>query len=325
MLSGRSSGRFNNRFQSSPHKTTEFTLSSVILMPWQQLKVNTDPDSSETLEELLLNFGAVSISLLDTEDQAVFQLEPGGTILWESTTVVALFEEYTDLSRCLQSLSQHSAVKNNQNLVIEKVEDQDWERAWMNDFEAMQFGKNLWICPSWQTPPQPDAVNIMLDPGLAFGSGTHATTSLCLQWLEQAQLAQKSVIDYGCGSGVLAIASVLLGAQSAIGVDNDSQAILATLENSKRNSLDEDQIQAFLPGQHPALKADILLANILCAPLLELADLLSSLVKEGGDIVLSGILEEQTELIEQRYAAWFELAPPAIEDGWVRINGVRKP
>lgn len=294
-------------------------------MPWQQIKIDTDPDHSEEVEQLLMDFGAVSLSFLDSEDQAVFQLEPGGTILWESTTVVALFEASVDLSSCIQSLASQSFVKNNQQIEIEKLEDQDWERAWMNDFTAMQFGENLWICPSWQTPPQPDAVNIMLDPGLAFGSGTHATTSLCLQWLEQAQLQNKSVIDYGCGSGVLAIASVLLGAQQAIGVDNDPQAIIATLDNSKRNNLNQEQIQAFLPEQHPDEKVDILLANILCAPLLELAQLLAALVKENGHIVLSGILEEQSKLIEDCYSPWFELNPPAVENGWVRIDGRRKP
>ncbi|MFK7863838.1 MAG: 50S ribosomal protein L11 methyltransferase [Pseudohongiellaceae bacterium] len=293
-------------------------------MPWQQIKVNTNPTHSEELEQLLMNFGAVSISLIDSEDQPVFQLEPGGTILWDSTTVVALFQQDVNLTPCISALSNHTAVKNKETLAIENIEDQDWERAWMNDFEAMQFGESLWICPSWQTPPDPSAVTIMLDPGLAFGSGTHATTSLCLQWLEQTDLSQKSVIDYGCGSGVLAIASILLGAKNAIGVDNDPQAILATLENSKRNSLDEDQIQAFLPDQHPTTKADILLANILCAPLLDLAELLASLVAKDGHIVLSGILEEQIDLIESKYSTWFDLAPATVKDGWVRINGVLK-
>lgn len=294
-------------------------------MPWQQIKVDTDPDHSEEVEQLLMNFGAVSLSFLDSEDQAVFQLEPGGTILWESTTVVALFEADTDLSSCIESLASLKFVKNSKQIEVENLENQDWERAWMNDFTAMQFGKNLWICPSWQTPPHPDAVNIMLDPGLAFGSGTHATTSLCLQWLEQTGLQHKSIIDYGCGSGVLGIAAVLLGATQTVGVDNDPQAIIATLDNSKRNGLSEKQVQAYLPDQLPPGRVDILLANILCAPLLELADLLASLVIENGDIVLSGILEEQANLIEERYSEWFDLNPPTAEDGWVRIDGKRKP
>ena len=292
-------------------------------MPWQQIKVNTTPEHSDAVEDSLLEFGAVSISFLDAQDQAVFQLEPGGTILWEETVVVALFEKATDLSPCIQFLSNNENVKNQQSLVIEKIEDQDWERAWMNDFHAMQFGARLWICPSWQTPPEPDAVNIMLDPGMAFGSGTHATTSLCLQWLEQADLENTVVIDYGCGSGVLAIASILLGAKQAIGVDNDPQAVLATVDNSARNNLDQSIISACLPDQLPSIQADVLVANILCAPLLELASLLASLVKSNGSIVLSGILEEQTDLIIDRYSQWFDLAVPAIEDGWVRIDGLR--
>lgn len=292
-------------------------------MPWQQIKVNTTPEHSDAIETSLLEFGAVSISFLDAEDQAVFQLEPGGTILWEETVVVALFENTADLSSCIKFLSSHENVKNQQSLVIEKIEDQDWERAWMDDFNAMQFGAKLWICPSWQTPPEPDAVNIMLDPGMAFGSGTHATTSLCLQWLEQADLENAIVIDYGCGSGVLAIASILLGAKYAYGVDNDPQAVLATVDNSGRNNLDESVISAYLPDQLPSVIADVLMANILCAPLLELSSLLASLVKSNGSIVLSGILEEQTDLIIDQYSQWFDLAAPAIEDGWVRINGVR--
>lgn len=292
-------------------------------MPWQQIKVNTNPQYSDAIEASLLDFGAVSISFLDAEDQAVFQLEPGGTILWEETVVVALFENTADLSSCIQYLSNHENVKNQQSLIIEKIEDQDWERAWMDDFNAMQFGDKLWICPSWQTPPEPDAVNIMLDPGMAFGSGTHATTSLCLQWLEQADLENAVVIDYGCGSGVLAIASILLGAKQAFGVDNDPQAVLATVDNSGRNKLDKSVISAYLPDQLPQVQADIVMANILCAPLLELSSLLAGLVKSNGSIVLSGILEEQAGQIIDKYSRWFDLAPPAIEDGWVRIDGLR--
>lgn len=293
-------------------------------MSWQQIKINTTPDHSDSLEQLLLDFGAVSISLLDGEDQPVFQLEPGGTILWEATVIVALFEQNLNLDSCLNTLSTNPGIANQQDIKIEIIEDKDWERAWMDDFKAMQFGDSLWICPSWQTPPQPDAVNIMLDPGLAFGSGTHGTTSLCLQWLEQANLTEKTVIDYGCGSGVLAIAAVLLGAKQVYGVDNDPQAISATLDNSARNKLDSSVISACLPENFPAMEVDIVLANILCAPLIQLAETLANHVKTDGLIVLSGILEEQADLITERYSQWFELDPPTNEAGWLRIDGKRK-
>ena len=179
-------------------------------MAWQQLQLRTSAAHSESLEQVLLEFGAVAISFVDAEDQPLFQLEPGSTVIWDATVLVALFDSDHDLSQCLASLSTNNAIENRTQLAIEILEDQYWERAWMDEFHAMQYGPALWICPSWQTPPDPDAVNIMLDPGLAFGSGTHATTSLCLEWLSGEELGNKTVVDYGSGSGVLAIGAALL-------------------------------------------------------------------------------------------------------------------
>ena len=194
----------------------------------------------------------------------------------------------------------------------------------MDNFAPKQFGKRLWICPSWQSPPDPEAVNILLDPGLAFGTGSHATTALCLRWLEQANLRDKTVIDYGCGSGILAIAAALLGADKIHAVDNDPQAIAATIDNSLRNDLPLDKITAYLPDALPELQADFLLANILAEPLHELADQFATLLKPEGKIVLSGILEEQTESLLARFERWFSLDKPATEDGWVRLSGYRR-
>jgi len=293
-------------------------------MAWQQLQLSTSAAHSEPLEQLLLEFGAVSISFIDAEDQPLFQIEPGSTVIWDATVLLALFKSDHDLSQCLAELSKHPAIENRSDLKIEILEDQDWERAWMDEFEAMQFGPRLWICPSWQTPPDPQAINIMLDPGLAFGSGTHATTALCLEWLSAVELKDKTVFDYGSGSGVLAIGAALLGATRVIAVDNDPQAITATLDNSGRNHISSDTLSAHLPDDTPQVMADILIANILAGPLLTLAPTLKALLKPAGSIVLSGILEEQIDMILEVYEPLFEMQPPEIKDGWVRLAGIKK-
>lgn len=292
-------------------------------MPWQQLKIQVQSDQIEALEQYLLAQGALSISYLDAEDQAIFQLEPGSTPLWDKSYLLGLFEDKLNLSGVLAWLQQHTAVINKQTLQIEILEDQDWERSWMQNFQAMQFGEKLWICPSWQMPPERNAINIMLDPGLAFGSGSHATTSMCLQWLEQSGVEGNEVIDYGCGSGVLAIAAALLGARRVYAVDNDPQAITATVDNSRRNRIGNDVLSAHLPDALPQMQVDILIANILAQPLLELAVKFSALVKPGGKIVLSGLLQEQAKTLLDSYGRWFCMEPPLREQEWVRLSGTR--
>ncbi len=297
-------------------------------MPWQQLKIELNADTLETVEQYLLDKGSLSVSYLDAEDQPIFQEEPGAIPLWDRITLLSLFDAEKDLEDILAWLRQQDAIFNKAELCAEILADQDWERSWMTDFKAMQFAEKLWICPSWQSPPDPDAVNIMLDPGLAFGSGSHATTSLCLQWLSQQDLGKSVVIDYGCGSGILAIAAVLLGAQSVIAIDNDPQAITATEDNSQRNNLDPSRISAYLPEDFRAANseftADILLANILAEPLLQLAPRFAELLKTGGKIVLSGLLENQAEEILHRYESWFDMDEPCINEDWVRLSGVRR-
>ena len=276
------------------------------------------------LEALLLEAGASSVTLMDAEDQPVFQREPGATPLWGTSTLTGLFPLEQNLKALLATLQFHPRVLNRDSLQLEPLQEQVWERTWMDNFAPKQFGKRLWICPSWQSPPDPEAVNILLDPGLAFGTGSHATTALCLRWLEQANLRDKTVIDYGCGSGILAIAAALLGADKIHAVDNDPQAIAATVDNSLRNDLPVDKITAYLPEALPKLQADFLLANILAEPLHELADQFATMLKPEGKIVLSGILEEQTESLLARYERWFSLDKPATEDGWVRLSGSRR-
>lgn len=290
---------------------------------WKQIAIQTRSEDCAELESLLLDQGALSITLLDDKDQPIFQKEPGATPLWDSVKLVSLFAEAQDLNPLVALLRFQPAVLNRDEIAVEEVVDQDWERSWMDNFQAMQFGEKLWICPSWQEPPDPAAVNIMLDPGLAFGSGTHATTTLCLRWLANTPMAGKEVVDYGCGSGVLGIAAALLGAGRVHAVDNDSQAIAATVDNSHRNNIASGQLTAYLPDALPAVKADILLANILAEPLHELADHLAELVKPGGKLVLSGILLDQAEALVASYSRWFDMDRQVTEDDWVRLTGTR--
>ena len=291
---------------------------------WQQILLKLRAEHSAELEELLLEAGASSVTLMDAEDQAVFQKEPGATPLWDTSALLGLFPIENDLGSLVATLQFHPQVLNRESLQVTALEDQAWERAWMKDFQPRQFGERLWICPSWQPPPDPEAVNIMLDPGMAFGTGTHATTAMCLGWLEQAQLQSKEVIDYGSGSGVLAIGAALLGARQVYAVDNDPQAIAATIDNSHRNNIPQQTITAHLPKTLPKLQSDILLANILAEPLHELADHFAALVKPGGRIVLSGILTEQAGPLRESYGRWFAMSRPEIREGWVLLHGTRK-
>jgi len=292
-------------------------------MPWQQLKIQLASNKVENLEQQLLELGALSFTYQDAKDQPVFQKEPGSTPLWENTFLLCLFESSTPLGETVAWLREHPDVADNSDIELNLLEDEDWERCWMDNFQAMQFGKKLWICPSWQTPPDPNAVNIMLDPGLAFGSGTHATTALCLRWLEQLDLRDKVVIDYGCGSGVLALAAALLGASTVYAIDNDPQAIQATRDNQLRNHLPATVIQPLLPEQLPELEADLLVANILAEPLQQLASTFHKLLKPGGAIALSGILQEQVDELMPSYGKYFDMDPPVLDQEWVRLTGIK--
>ena len=297
-------------------------------MNWQQLKIQIISEHVDFIEPQLLAAGAVSITYLDAEDQPVFQEELDSTPLWDSLVLCALFEEDTELGELLNWLGDNASIVNRAGLELEKIEDQAWERSWMDNFSAMQFGEKLWICPSWQEPPDPSATNIMLDPGLAFGSGSHATTALCLQWLATQDLQSKNIVDYGCGSGILAIAAALLGAQSVQGVDNDPQAVLATNDNCERNGLLPGRVGTFLPEEYDSVSTpesvDILLANILAAPLLSLASKFASLVNPKGCIVLSGLLADQADAITEVYSEWFEMSAAVQREDWIRLSGIKR-
>ena len=291
---------------------------------WQQLTIRVRSADAEPVEQTLLDHGAVSISYLDAEDQPVFQEEPGSTPLWDNSVLLALFDADAKLARLLDQLRHNPAISNADTLTVEQLEDQAWERAWMADFQPLRIGERLWVCPSWLPPPDPSAVTVLMDPGLAFGSGSHHTTELCLKWLDQTDVSGKTIIDYGSGSGILAIAAAKLGAARVSAVDNDPQAILATLDNCQRNGVSLETLHAYLPDALPETRADILIANILAAPLMALADHFAALLKPGGHLVLSGLLETQAEQVAACYRDQFEVAAPVVASDWVRLDAVRK-
>ncbi|WP_296234163.1 50S ribosomal protein L11 methyltransferase [uncultured Pseudomonas sp.] len=292
-------------------------------MPWLQVRLAITPEQAETYEDALLEVGAVSVTFMDAEDQPIFEPDLGTTPLWSNTHLLALFEADTDetaLLAHLQLLCGGALPEHH----VERIEDQDWERSWMDGFQPMRFGQRLWIVPSWHAAPEPDAVNLLLDPGLAFGTGTHPTTALCLEWLDGQTLDNCSVIDFGCGSGILAIAALLLGAPQAVGTDIDPQALEASRDNASRNCIDPARFPVYLPADMPQQPADVVVANILAGPLVSLAPQITALVKGGGRLALSGILAEQAEEVRAAYAGAFDLDPTAVKDGWVRISGIKR-
>ena len=291
-------------------------------MPWLQVRLAISPEQAETYEDALLTVGAVSVTFMDAEDQPIFEPDLGTTPLWSHTHLLALFEDGTDAEQLLAHLELLTGTPLPQHH-SEVLADQDWERSWMDNFHPMRFGQRLWIVPSWHAAPEPDAVNLLLDPGLAFGTGTHPTTALCLEWLDGQDLTDCNLLDFGCGSGILAIAALLLGAKQAVGTDIDYQAIEASRDNAERNGIEASRFPLYLPEQLPAEQADVVVANILAGPLVALAPQLISLVKPGGRLALSGILAEQGEEVAAAYAEAFALDPLCIRDGWVRISGRR--
>jgi len=295
---------------------------------WLQFVFDTTKEQVPALEDALLELGALSVTLQDNipdtgVDEPIYEPTRGETPLWQQTKLLALFDADTDADAVATGLIASFGPLPTWRAEI--LEDQAWERAWMDDFKPMQFGQRLWICPSWAEPPQPEAVVLRLDPGLAFGTGTHPTTALCLQWLDQQPLAGCTVLDYGCGSGILAIAALLLGADKAIAVDNDPQALIATRDNAERNGIDPERLAICLPEaidqyMTPA-SADVTLANILAGPLQQLAPELTRLTRSGGWVVLSGILAEQANTVALAYRQAFAMHGPTLSGDWARMEG----
>jgi ribosomal protein L11 methyltransferase len=291
-------------------------------MTWLQLRLDARRSDVTALEELLLATGAVAITLEDNADQPLLEPGVGETPLWHQTRLTGLYPADTDMQCVLRDIPEHLLQQANQR--VEILEDKDWAREWMQHYQPMQFGHRLWVCPSWLEPPEPDAVNLLLDPGLAFGTGTHPTTALCLQQLDGMSLAGKTVVDYGCGSGILAVAALKLGATLALGVDNDPQALAASRDNGARNNIAPENFTVAFPGEVDqsawGQRAEVVIANILAGPLIDLADTLLHFLKPGGILLLSGLLQNQAGAVCAHYADRQPLHIVGESDGWVCLR-----
>lgn len=295
-------------------------------MPWQELRITADSSHAEALSDALFDLGALSVSIEDaaagtSEEKPIFG-EPGEPVeqLWDRSVVVALLEESADAALMAAAAANVVGIAQ-PPYTVSVVEEQDWVRLTQSQFDPIPISQRLWITPTWHECPDPAAISIQLDPGLAFGTGSHPTTRLCLQWLDQNLQGGETVLDYGCGSGILAIAAKKLGAGKTDGVDIDPQAMIASRQNAEQNTV---EIAFYLPDQEPAGQYDVVVANILTNPLKALAPLLSGKVKQGGRIALSGILQEQADEVMAIYGQWFDFAAPASHEGWVCLSGKRK-
>jgi ribosomal protein L11 methyltransferase len=293
-------------------------------MSWLQFIIIAPKEEAEEYSEYMTNAGAAAVTLEDAAETPLFEPKPGTTPLWGQNRIIGLFEADSDIVNIKKYLYQHLNPDVAKTLQIETLADKNWTRAWIDHFQPMRFGEKLWICPSWCPIPEPEAINILLDPGMAWGTGTHPTTRLCLEWLEGHPPEGLLVVDYGCGSGILGVAALKLRAREVIGVDYDPQALESTKQNAKRNGFQSPTITAVFPEDFKVTqKADLILANILANPLIELASTFAALVSENGKIVLSGLLEDQVESTFQHYKKWFKLVEVAHHGEWARLSAIR--
>jgi len=297
-------------------------------MAWLQLKASIPPEQAEWLEELLLAEGASAITLQDAHDEPVFEPDRGTTPLWTETVLTGLYDDLNDvdamIERVQRAWAEQSPDEPAPQIEYELIADRDWEREWMDGFEPLRMGERLWIVPSWHEAPDPGAVNLLLDPGLAFGTGTHPTTALCLGWLDAQDLAQRHILDYGCGSGILAIAALKLGADTAVGVDIDPQALQASRDNAERNQIDEACLILDYPEKIGQGQFDVVVANILAGPLIDMASAIAGRVRTDGQLALSGILSAQAESVMEAYRdQGILMDEPQEKEGWVLLTGHR--
>ncbi len=308
-------------------------------MRWLQIRFETTKNDVTLIETLLESLGAVSVILDDAADQPLLEPLPGETPIWDKVIVTGLFNEFVDSVNIDFAVDESAPTDPEQIIAFvqaqastvrafyEYLEEQVWERSWMDHYEPIQCGTHFWIVPEWMTPPDASAVNLMLDPGLAFGTGNHASTFMCLEWLGKTDLKDKVVIDFGCGSGILGVAALLLGAKQVYATDIDPQALLATRQNAAKNGVDH-KIWVGLPEefnkQFPKLKSDAIVANILAKPLISLAPTFAESIHPDGLIALAGLIEEQVTDVREAYAPWFNLNEEAFRDGnWCRLSGHR--
>ena len=292
-------------------------------MAWHQISVITNEDTAPQLADLFSKLGAVSVTYMDAEDEPVYEPAIGETKIWSNTEVIALYELDAE-PELIKTLVLRQFKKDDlHNLRHEEVADQEWERVWMDYYKPMKFADKLWVCPTDQEQYEPGTVCLTLDPGLAFGTGTHPTTALCLEWLASHDLTGKTVIDYGCGSGILAVAAILLGAKVAHAVDIDSQALTATRSNALKNNV-QDKINCYLPEQFVPFQADIVVANILAKPLIELSEQICELLVDNGQLMLSGILHEQAGSVISAYQHNISFKPLVQQEDWIRLDGVKR-
>jgi ribosomal protein L11 methyltransferase len=297
-------------------------------MAWLQLVMDLGALPGDDVEALFSRFGAHAITLSDAGDEPVLEPGPGETPLWSSVRITGLFSPDADLDALRRALCAEFALDDMPAHRVEELEDRHWEREWLKDFRPMRFGSRLWVCPRGQQPEGRDrdtAIRLELDPGLAFGTGTHPTTALCLRWLDQqhdiGMLQGKRVFDFGCGSGILAIAALLLGAGHAVAMDIDPQAVTATRSNAEQNGVAANITASTV---RPDTEFDLVFANILAAPLIDNAEWLCQRLRDGASLLLSGILINQVDDIRDAYGRWIDFEPPEFDDDWARLAGRKR-
>lgn len=291
-------------------------------MEWLQFVVALGTLPADRVEEVFARHGVEAVTFSDAGNTPVLEPAPGEAPLWRNTSITGLFAADVDIAKLRADLKQSLDLDDLPPHRVEKLEDRQWEREWLKDFRPMKFGGRLWVCPAEFSVDDEDAVVVQLDPGLAFGTGTHPTTALCLEWLDGQDLAGKHVLDYGCGSGILSIAALLLGAASVTALDIDPQAITATRENSRRNGVD-NRLTTTLDAESTGGEFDVVVANILAGILARDASHISGQLAQGGRILLSGILHEQIDEVLGAYRHWIDFDAPSERDDWVRLTGRR--